>query len=51
MLSIFELIALLLLMTAAFSWLNQRLIRLPHNVNDPPFAAALVKNFEEIANS
>jgi len=27
---------------------NRRLIRLPHNVNDPPFAEALVKNFLEI---
>ena len=27
---------------------RRRLIRLPHNVNDPEFAAALVKNFLEI---
>ncbi len=28
---------------------RRRLIRLPHNVNDPEFAAALVQNFREIA--
>ena len=28
---------------------RRRLIRLPHNVNDPAFAAALVANFREIA--
>ena len=28
---------------------RRRLIRLPHNVNDPPFAAALVQHFREIA--
>jgi uncharacterized protein (UPF0261 family)/ABC-type branched-subunit amino acid transport system ATPase component len=28
---------------------RRRLIRLPHNINDPQFAAALVKNFLEIA--
>ncbi|MCB0093637.1 MAG: Tm-1-like ATP-binding domain-containing protein, partial [Caldilineaceae bacterium] len=27
---------------------NRRLIRLPHNVNDPKFAQALVENFKEI---
>jgi uncharacterized protein (UPF0261 family) len=29
---------------------RRRLIRLPHNVNDPQFAAALVASFREIAN-
>jgi uncharacterized protein (UPF0261 family) len=29
---------------------RRRLIRLPHNVNDPQFAAALVQHFREIAN-
>jgi uncharacterized protein (UPF0261 family)/ABC-type branched-subunit amino acid transport system ATPase component len=28
---------------------NRRLVRLPHNLNDPEFAAALVANFLEIA--
>jgi uncharacterized protein (UPF0261 family) len=28
---------------------RRRLLRLPHNVNDPEFAAALVQNFREIA--
>jgi uncharacterized protein (UPF0261 family)/ABC-type branched-subunit amino acid transport system ATPase component len=28
---------------------NRRLIRLPHNINDPAFARALVANFREIA--
>jgi uncharacterized protein (UPF0261 family)/ABC-type branched-subunit amino acid transport system ATPase component len=30
---------------------SRQLIRLPHNINDPPFAAALVQNFREIAVS
>jgi uncharacterized protein (UPF0261 family) len=29
---------------------HRRLIRLPHNLNDPAFAAALVENFREIAS-
>jgi uncharacterized protein (UPF0261 family) len=29
---------------------RRRLIRLPHNLNDPAFAAALVENFREIAS-
>jgi uncharacterized protein (UPF0261 family) len=28
---------------------NRRLIRLPYNINDPAFAAALVENFQQIA--
>ena len=28
---------------------NRRLIRLPYNINDPPFAAALVESFREIS--
>jgi uncharacterized protein (UPF0261 family) len=28
---------------------RRRLIRLPHNINDPAFAAALVRNYLEIA--
>jgi uncharacterized protein (UPF0261 family)/ABC-type branched-subunit amino acid transport system ATPase component len=30
---------------------SRRLIRLPHNINDPPFAQALVQNFREIVAS
>ena len=32
MLSVFDLIAILLVLTAAFSWINHRLIRLPHTI-------------------
>jgi uncharacterized protein (UPF0261 family) len=28
---------------------KRRLIRLPHHINDPQFAAALVENFREVA--
>ena len=28
---------------------NRRLIRLPHNINDPPFAEALVESFREVS--
>ena len=30
---------------------RRRLIKLPHHINDRPFAEALVKNFREIAVS
>jgi uncharacterized protein (UPF0261 family) len=29
---------------------NRRVLRLPHHINDPEFAAALVANFEEVIN-
>jgi uncharacterized protein (UPF0261 family) len=30
---------------------NRRLLRLPYNINEPPFAAALVENFLEIVKN
>jgi uncharacterized protein (UPF0261 family) len=30
---------------------NRKLVRLPHHINDPAFADALVANFNEIAQS
>ena len=32
MLSFFDVIAILLVLTAAFAWINHRLIRLPHTI-------------------
>ena len=32
MLSVFDLIAILLVLTAVFGWVNHRLIRLPHTI-------------------
>ena len=29
---------------------NRRLVRLPYNINDPPFAEALVESFREVSH-